>query len=92
MVDSRLYLPHFGVCVHTIFWELHNQAHGILPNEHSWSPCYVDANIQLMQHRATCHYVAYDFLGHRFYNCHRSASLRSYVDGVWYCVSGPGLP
>ena len=34
------------------------------------------------------------FLGpcHRLCNCHRSASLKSYVDGIWYWVSGPELP
>ena len=36
------------VCVRTICWELHDQAHGILPNGHGWPPCYVGANIQLM--------------------------------------------
>ena len=48
MVFSFIFTTLRVVCVHTICWELHNQAHGILPNEHSWPPCYVGANIQLM--------------------------------------------
>ena len=89
---SRLYLPHFGLYVHIICWELHNQAHGILPNEHGWPPCYVGENIQLMPapfNLPLCGMLR--FLG-PCHNCHRSASLRSYVDCIWYWVSGPELP
>ena len=44
------------------------------------------------QHRAICPYVAYGFLGLATdCNRHRSASLKSYVGGIWYWVSGPEL-
>ena len=60
---SRLYLPHFEVCVLIICWELHNQAHGIPPNEHSWSACYVVVNIQLMQAPCNLPLCGLRFLG-----------------------------
>ena len=85
---SRLYLPYLGLNVHIICWELHNQAHGILPNEQRCPPCYVGANIQLMPAPCNLPLCGLRFVGpcHRLCNCHRSASLRSYVDGIWLSV------
>ena len=86
---SRLYLPHFGVRVHTICWELHNQAHGILSNELSWPPCYVGANIQSMQPAVVWLTVSWTLP--QTLQLLISASWRSYFDGIWYWASGPEL-
>ena len=91
---SRLHLPHFGMCFRIIWWELHNQAHVILPNERSWSSCYVGVNIQLMPTTCNLPLCGLRFLGpcHRLCNCHRSAFLRFYVGDIWHWMSGPELP
>ena len=48
--------------------------------------------VTLMQIASRCPYVAYGFLGLATdCNRHRSASLKSYIDGIWYWVSDPEL-
>ena len=74
------------MCVHTICWELHNQAHGKLSNEHSWPPCYVGTNIHLMPAPCNLPLCGLRYLGpcHRLCNCHRAAFLS--ILCWWYLI------
>ena len=86
---SRLYLPHFGVCVHTICWELNDQ---YFPMNIATLLCRCKYSVDASTLQPALMWLTVSWAFHRLCNCHRSAFLKSYVDGVWYWVSVPELP